>query len=130
MNPFTRFLRSLSPRAGEPEIEEFVARWDTVEAVVIAVYKEKRLTPEVRAAYADAREWLLAHAARWRAWFAPYWPQTLQGGQPTPSDPFEQILTRARVADDFAGDWEAMQALPAAREALNRYLLSLRDEPA
>lgn len=128
MNPFTRFLRSLSPTAQTPEIEDFVARWDVVEVVVVSVYKDRLLTPEIRAAYAEARAWLLAHAPQWRAWFAPYWPQTLQGGRSTPADPFERILRRAVQADDFAGDWEAMQALAAARETLNRYLLALNTD--
>ncbi|MCZ7571041.1 MAG: hypothetical protein M5U01_21045 [Ardenticatenaceae bacterium] len=126
MNPFTRFLRSLSPRTQTPEIEEFILRWDVVEVVVVSVYKDRLLTPEVRSAYAEARAWLRQHAPHWRAWFAPYWPQTLQGGRPTPADPFEFILSRAGHADDFAEDWEAMQALAAAREALNRYLLALQ----
>jgi hypothetical protein len=40
------------------------------------------------------------------------------------ADPFLAILA-AKDASDFAGDWGALQTLPAAREALNKLLLSI-----
>jgi hypothetical protein len=39
----------------------------------------------------------------------------------TEQDPFLRLLA-AEQASDFVGDWEAMQYLPAAREALNLYI--------
>jgi hypothetical protein len=41
-------------------------------------------------------------------------------------DPFARLLA-AGAARDFAGNWAAMQTLPAAREALNRWLMDLID---
>jgi hypothetical protein len=124
-NPFTRFLRSLRPGAASPDLEAFVAGWDVVEAIVVDVNKRGEATAGERAAYAGAREALLAdYATVWAPRFVPFWPRTVEGGRPTPSDPFRRILAPAS-ADGFVGNWPAMQALAAARETLNLYVLSL-----
>lgn len=124
-NPFTRFLRSLRPGAGANALENFVAHWDTVEAIVVDVNKRGTATEEERAAYAAARAALLKeYEETWGPRFAPFWPETIEGGKRPVSDPFPRILAPAR-ADGFAGNWPAMQALAAARETLNRYILSL-----
>jgi hypothetical protein len=124
-NPFTRFLRSLRPSADAPDVEQFVAHWDVVEAIVVDVNKRGSATDEKRAAYTEARAALLAgYEQQWSPRFAPHWPQTLEAGGPTPADPFPRILA-PESADGFVKNWPAMQALAAARETLNRYILSL-----
>ncbi len=124
-NPFTRFLRSLRRNTTTPDIEQFVAWWDVVEAIVVDVNKRGHATHEEQAAYADARHILLTdYQQRWAPRFAPHWPQTLEAGQIPPSDPFPRILA-PQSADGFIKNWPAMQALAAARETLNRYILAL-----
>ncbi|MCB0078551.1 MAG: HAD family hydrolase [Anaerolineales bacterium] len=125
VNPYTDFLRSMQDAAHVEEIERFVAAWDVVETVMVAVSKRGRATAAERHAHAAARESLLAaYEPRWAERFAPHWPDTLEAGQPTASDPFARILA-PDSADDFAGRWPLMQALAAARETLNRYILAL-----
>ena len=124
-NPFTRFLRSLRRQANQPDIESFVAWWDVVEAIVVDVNKRGHATQEERTAYAEARTILLADYERlWAPGFAPHWAETLEAGQTPPSDPFPRILA-PNTADGFVKNWAAMQALAAARETLNRYILTL-----
>ncbi|MDQ4078793.1 MAG: hypothetical protein M3220_21445 [Chloroflexota bacterium] len=127
MNPFTRFLRSLRSGASAPEIEQFVTWWDVVEAIVIDVNKRGIATNEEREAYTEARGQLVReYEHTWADRFAPHWPETREAGCPTPSDPFPRIL-EPETADGFVDNWPAMQALAAARETLNRYLLSLEE---
>lgn len=124
-NPFTRFLRTLGSSDDTPDVEQFVANWDVVEAIVVDVNKRGHATDEERAAYAEARAALLPnYEQQWVGRFAPHWPQTLEAGQPAPADPFPRILA-PETADGFVQNWAAMQALAAARETLNRYILNL-----
>lgn len=123
-NPFTHFLRSLRGGSEPSDIARFVAAWDKVEAIVVAVNKRGEATEEERGVYTQARAILLADYERlWADCFAPHWPHTLEAGQPPPSDPFPRILA-ALTADGFVKNWPAMQALAAARETLNRYVLN------
>jgi hypothetical protein len=55
------------------------------------------------------------------------WRQTSRGGKPCEDDPFAFLLTPESAAG-FVGSWAHMQALPAAREALNRLVLTLAME--
>lgn len=124
-NPFTRFLRSLRRHTTTPDIEQFVAWWDVVEAIVVEVNKRGHASDEERAAYAQARQLLLAdYQLLWAPRFASLWPETLEAGKTPPSDPFPRILA-PQSADGFINNWPAMQALAAARETLNRYILAL-----
>ena len=119
MNPFTQ---SLTRALADPALDAFVARWDALEALVVRVYRGGA------AGLADEAEWVTlrpALAAAYPAWspaLAPHWPLTRAGGQPVTADPFVRLMSFARAAD-IVGDWAAMQALPAAREALNRMLV-------
>ncbi|MGH2543421.1 MAG: hypothetical protein ACRDIB_11510 [Ardenticatenaceae bacterium] len=127
-NPFTGFLRSLRSERVGSELDRFVAWWDVVEAIVVDVNRRGIATEEERAAYAEARAELLAnYEGVWAPRFAPHWPETREVGRTTPGDPFPRILA-AENADGFVGNWPAMQALAAARETLNRYILSLEEK--
>lgn len=125
-NPFTRFLQSLRPDNLHREVEQFVVWWDVVEAIVVDVNKRGSATDEERVAYAQARAELLRdYGKTWSPRFAPHWTQTLEAGNPTTADPFPRILA-PDTANGFIKNWAAMQALAAARETLNRYILSLQ----
>lgn len=120
MNPFTRFLAA---RLADPSLQALIRAWDELEALVIRVYKSGQATPEDEATYAHVRAWLTRHYAAWAPALQPHWQAALVAGIPAPGDPFLR-LTAAVSALDFVGDWEAMQNLPAAREALNRLVLA------
>ena len=126
-NPFTRFLRTLRPDDPHREVEQFVVWWDVIEAIVVDVNKQGSATDEERTTYAQARTELLRdYVNKWSPRFAPHWTQTLEAGNTTPADPFPRILA-PDSADGFVRNWAAMQALAAARETLNRYILSIQE---
>jgi len=120
-NPFTRFLRQ---KAADDGLHTFIAHWDRLEWVVVGVYRNKidRAAAEVH--YAQVWPWLRLEYPRWQAALQPHWQATRAAGEPTRVDPFALLLDIAAPAD-IAGDWRAMQHLPAAREAINRYVISL-----
>lgn len=120
MNPFTRFLSQWSQ---DRDLAALIARWDVVEALAVRVYKARQATAEDEAAYQAARDFLQIHYPAWAERLRPYWQQALVGGRPAQSDPFYRLLAAER-AQDFVGDWEALQHLPAAREALNQLLVA------
>jgi hypothetical protein len=127
VNPFTRFLlqrlsgrkESQPPDAG---LEAFVEHWDALEALVIRVFKAKAADEADLAEHARVRAWLREHYPAWQAALAAYWPGTRAGGEPVEIDPFAWLLELER-ADGFVLNWAAMQMLPAAREALNAFVM-------
>ena len=120
MNPFTRFLRQWTD---DKDLHKFVEHSDALEALVVRVYKMGEATPADEAEYQALRRWLQTNYASWEATLRPYWQQATVQGTLVQTDPFKALL-RAERAADFAGDWSAMQRLPAAREALNRLVLA------
>lgn len=125
MNPFTRFLRAQESGSEPIDFSAFVDRWDMLEALVIQVYRSGRAGLDVEAVYQALRAELAGDYSRWAAALAPYWQAALAGGAPPASDPFARLLA-AEAAAIFVGNRAALKALPPAREAINRYLLTLR----
>lgn len=129
MNPYTAHLQSLLPpgRAEDIALAEFVAGWDHVEAFVIRVFRANI------ADSADASEWdelrraLAARHAAFADILAVHWPLALVAGERCAADPFRALLDVA-TASSFVANRTAMQTLPAAREALNRWLVALADD--
>lgn len=120
MNPFSKFLRQWSANAA---LNEFTAYWDRLEAVVVQVYRRKMTAAEAREEFAVVWPWLRGAYGEWEETLRPFWTQTRAGGQLTQQDPF-QLLLAFTQPEDILGDWQAMQHLPAAREALNQFSLS------
>ncbi len=119
MNPFTQ---TLLERLHDQRLTRFVVNWDELEALVIRVYKAGAASPEDQVAFQNLQTWLRGHYAAWRAVLSSYWPQTRAGGKLLEADPFDTILGIQAVGE-IPGNWGAMQILPAAREALNQFLL-------
>ena len=119
INPFTRFL---SQRSDDDAFAAFIAYWDRLERVVVGVYRAKLDEATAADEYPVVWPWLRAKYPRWEAALRPHWQATRAAGAPTQTDPFALLLAIAAPAD-IAGDWRAMQHLPAAREAINRYLV-------
>lgn len=119
MNPFTKFLNQWSSNRG---LTEFVTHWDLLESVMVQVYRQKMSPEEAQAPFDQAWPWLRQHYQRWTEKLRPYWMQTRSGGKPTECDPF-QLLLDLKSPQDIIGNWNAMQHLPSAREALNHFIL-------
>jgi len=122
-NPFTNFLRQWNRR---PDLDEFVRYWDALERIVVRVYREKATVEEAGPEFEQVWPWLRRHYGEWREVLRPFWQQTKAAGAPTQTDPFQMFLNM-QSPQDIVGDWRAMQHLPAAREAVNQYLLAKSD---
>jgi hypothetical protein len=120
MNPFSHFLRQ---GGGNRDFDRFVSCWDRLEYVVVHVYREKMTVDEAAGEYAAVWPWLREEYGRWQAVLEPHWRQTRAAGAMTATDPFALLLA-IESPEAIQGDWRAMQHLPAAREAINRYLLT------
>ena len=125
INPFTRFL---SQRSDDDAFPAFIAYWDRLERVVVGVYRAKLDEATAAGEYQAVWPWLRARYPRWAETLRPHWQATRAAGEPTQIDPFALLLAIA-APTDIAGDWRAMQHLPAAREAINRYLVEEQHDP-
>jgi len=125
MNPFTRFLRQWT--RDDAGLDQLVEHCDALESLVIRVYKEGEATAEDEARYQKIRRWMRDNYASWQEALRPFWQQAQVAGRPAAEDPFLR-LTDPESASAFVGEWEAMQFLPAAREALNRFVIQQSNE--
>ena len=119
LNPFTK---SIAARLKSQQLKQFIQHWDALEALVVRVFRSKAASATDEAEYAELHRWINAAYPEWRGRLAPLWRQALRGGMPCEDDPFLFLLA-PESATVFAGSWAHMQALPAAREALNRLVL-------
>lgn len=109
------------------DLYEFVTRWDDLEDLVVSIYREDSISLEDEAEYQQLRGWLNRKYLDWMDDLRPYWHRATIEGKPVNEDPFEKLLA-VENAMGFRGNWNAMRTLPAAREALNNYLLSIIEE--
>ncbi len=119
-NPFTRFLSQWS---ADGRFQQFIAYWDALELVVVQVYRQRMSVAEAQPEYARVWPWLRQHYGTWADELRPFWQITKAAGAPTAIDPF-QLLLDISHPQAILDNWPAMQHLPAAREALNQYILS------
>ncbi len=118
-NPFTK---SIAAALRSRSISTFVRDWDALEALVIRVYRARAATSADAAEYATLNTQLIPLHSGLAAKLGPLWQAAMMGGAPTAEDPFALLLAAAN-AEAFVGNWRAMQALAASREALNRLIL-------
>jgi hypothetical protein len=119
-NPVTQ---AILKKIDDPELIQFVTAWDELERLVVGVFRRKAASTSEKEMYTRLQQSLMAAYPHWQPALQTYWQHSrIKGGQAM-SDPFLRLLS-TRQAEDFIGDWEAMKFLPAAREALNNYLLS------
>lgn len=118
-NPFTRFLRQWSNNV---DFEAFVEKWDELEWLMVQVYREKLSPQAAQAQFTAVWSWLRQHYGVWEEDLRPFWQATRAAGEPAKVDPF-RLLLEIPAPQAILGDWQAMQHLPAAREAINQYIL-------
>ncbi|MDX1616433.1 MAG: hypothetical protein R3300_19135 [Candidatus Promineifilaceae bacterium] len=121
-NPFTQHLLA---EVSDEELIAFIRHWDRLERLIIAVYRSGAAEPGDQTEYEAVWSWLRAAYPRWAAELEPHWRGARAAGQKLTEDPFLRLLSSSAAAN-YVGDWKAMQYLPAAREAINGYLIQLR----
>ena len=121
MNPSTAaLLKSIS----DPRIADFVSLWDELEHLTISIYRAKHVAPGEAARFPELVAAIRQKIAPLQRPLRPHWQATRVKGNLLEEDPFEFLL-RLPKAEAILDNWTAMQLLPAAREALNLYLLAL-----
>jgi len=119
MNPVTR---GLLKRFRHQRLHQFVARWDALEALIIRVYKDSAVSLQDQSEYLRLQRWLRKEYPRWQQALRQHWREVRIKDEFLTEDPFLALLAPQSV-DAFVDNWAALQTLPAAREALNNYLL-------
>lgn len=120
MNPFTE---SLLRQLEDDQLADWVTKWDELEALIIEVYRAGQVSDSILEEYRGLKEELLAGYQAWRPRLKPHWRDRQAGGRTINNDPFLELLS-AEAAGEFVDNWQAVQLLPAAREALNSFLLA------
>lgn len=118
MNPFTRFLQQWTH---DKDLAILVEHCDALQALVIRVYKQGEASAADEAEYQALRRWMQTHYKAWRDDLRPYW-RGPEGQDPKLQDPVLPMFAAERAVE-FVGNWQVMQQLPDAREALNRLIL-------
>jgi hypothetical protein len=119
-NPFSRFLRR---NEQDTLISAFVERWDQVERLVIRRYRQEANPQQDQGRWQELRKSLIRTYPDFSSQLEEYWKGAAIAGQPATTDPFLWILAHEQV-EAFENNWQALQTLPAAREAINRLLIS------
>jgi hypothetical protein len=121
-NPFTRFLCGrLNQTQAAPAAEALIEHCDRLEALVIRVYRAGSACAMDVEEYLQLQGWLQEHYPAMALGLEPYWRGTKAGDAPVIQDPLLMIYNH-RTAEEFVDNWQVMQLLPAAREALNQWL--------
>jgi hypothetical protein len=124
MNPFTQFLARPLARH---QFVRFVKKWDQVEQLIINTFREQGdLLADMKTWRRVSRE-LQHEYPLWVEKLTPLWLEANVDGKPAEEDPFLALL-RVEELSAFRQNWRAMQTLPAAREAINRFLIGLNRE--
>ncbi|KAA3645644.1 MAG: hypothetical protein DWQ07_11940 [Chloroflexi bacterium] len=123
MNPVTQNLLDQLP--GHP-ITEFVQAWDVLDFHAIQIYRNKLVTPQREAEFEEILSQLANHYPKWQVPLETHWRSISIKGQALLDDPFRKLINLS--ANDWVDNWQAMQTLPAAREALNNLLVEMIED--
>lgn len=96
--------------------------WDRFERMAIRVYRGGRAGLRTRLYFRVLRRRLARDYPAWQEAFADHWRGLLVAGNALERDPFSALLA-IEDASAIVDNWAALQLLPAAREALNKYLV-------
>lgn len=118
MNPYTN---SLLAQLSDDELKTWVRSWDSLEALIIEIYRQGELSRGQRQRFSAISSDLHGGYNQFKENLAHHWRGLQAGGEPLNEDPFMRLLS-AKGPEEFVDNWPAMQLLPAAREALNLFL--------
>lgn len=120
MNPVTQ---ALLKELKDPELNNFVGDWDTLNDLIIEIFKQKSTTFEQQETYFQVQEKLQTSYAKLKEQLEPFWRASRVKDGLSVGDPFAALIEK-RSAKEFVENWDAMRTLPAAREALNQMLMA------
>lgn len=126
MNPVTRgLLKQLHDR----KLNAFVEAWDSLETLIVEIYKQKSLSFTQQEEFFSLQEELRKQYKLQEGQLAYFWSKTKVKGEPVTQDPFAALI-ETPAAKSFVENWDAMRTLPLAREALNQMLMARIEKKA
>lgn len=125
-NPVTQ---QLIEQINDKQLAKFVEAFDVLEVLIIQIFKSKQADRQDRKLYRKAQKQLNKHYPRWQPALLNYWPNTTINNEPITEDPFLKLVS-LNDAINFIDNWEMMQTIPPARQALNEWLLDKTQEDA
>lgn len=114
-NPFTRFINRSDPESG---LARFVAAWDSLEELLIDVYRGGEATREDERQWAEIRSALESIYPAVESRIRPHLRQREESG----ADQVSAVLA-LETAREMIGNRRILQLLPDVREAVNLSLL-------
>ena len=102
----------------EKEIEAFIANWEILEELVEEVYYKGEVEPTDRHLFGSLKMAIKRYYSQLSDELRPFWMQVKIAGQLLRNDPFAELLDTPGLSA-FLTNWDRMQMVPAAREALN-----------
>jgi hypothetical protein len=123
-NPVTA---SILKHIKDQSLITFVSAWDDLEEIIIQTYRNKNADKQDRTTFIDLHRFLVSNYSRHKNKLQLYWRQSHIKGETTLIDPFERVLAETNLVN-FIGNGEVLRCLPAAREAINHYLLDLSQQ--
>lgn len=102
----------------ENQVEMFVANWEMLEELVTEVYSKGQVEPTDRDLFGSLKLALKRYHRYLADELRPFWQQVKIAGRFLKNDPFAELLDTPGLSG-FITNWDRMQMVPAAREALN-----------
>lgn len=121
LNPVTAMLLE---KVDSQELRGWTEAWGRLERMLLAVYRSGAVLDEQRRAYRRLRSEIRVDYGRWEADLKVHWQSAQVAGVPLERDPFVYLTTPEDLTAGFV-TWQVIQILPAAREALNSFLLEI-----
>jgi hypothetical protein len=107
----------------EKNIEALIANWEIFEELVEEVYSKGEVEPTDRHLFGSLKLAIQRYYLQLADELRPFWMQVKIAGQLLKNDPFAELLDTPGLSA-FLTNWDRMQMVPAAREALNLLLVS------
>lgn len=107
----------------EKEIKAFIANWEILEELVEEVYFKGEVEPTDRHLFGSLKLAIKRYYLQLADELKPFWMQVKIAGKLLRNDPFAELLDTPGLSA-FLTNWDRMQMVPAAREALNLMLVS------
>lgn len=111
-------------RVDQKEIDLFIANWEMLEELVTDVYSKGQVDPTDRDLFGSLKFALKRYYRLLAEELKPFWRQVKVAGKLLKNDPFAELLDAPGLSA-FLTNWEAIQKVPAAREALNLMLVAV-----
>ena len=109
----------------ERQIMTFAANWEILEELVADVYAKGQVDPKDRDLFGSLKLALKRYYRSLAEELQPFWQQVKVAGRALTKDPFAELLDTPGLTT-LITNWEVMEQVPAAREALNLILVTAK----